>query len=327
MELRKRMTPYERLVVELTEASFSYQSIYRKGGTPYKLTAKEPLPYERQIEEFARLVEESDCILVGGASGLSAAGGGDFYYEDNESYRAHFGKFAEKYGFKGAFEGSFYPWRTPEARWGYLATFLNTTLSAPLRQPYVDLDAIVSSHDFFVVTTNQDTQFMKIYPQERVAEIQGDHRFFQCSRCCADHVWDATAPVAQMIEAMGEGLEVPSEFAPRCPHCGSEAFPWVRGYGNFLQGALYEEQYRKVSDWVGAHADKKMLLVELGVGRMTPAFIQEPFWVLTAQLPQARYVGVNDVTQFLPEVIEDRGLAIRADIAQVLADVRAKLGR
>jgi len=101
----------------------------------------------------------------------------------------------------------------------------------------------------------------------------------------------------------------------------------VRGYGNFLQGALYEEQYRKVSDWVGAHADKKMLLVELGVGRMTPAFIQEPFWVLTAQLPQARYVGVNDVTQFLPEVIEDRGLAIRADIAQVLADVRAKLGR
>ena len=115
------MTPYERLVVELTEASFSYQSIYRQGGTPYKLTAKEPLPYESQVEEFARLVEESDCILVGGASGLSAAGGGDFYYEDNESYRAHFGKFAERYGFKGAFEGSFYPWRTPEARWGYLA--------------------------------------------------------------------------------------------------------------------------------------------------------------------------------------------------------------
>ena len=24
-----------------------------------------------------------NCIVVGGASGLSAAGGGDFYYEDN----------------------------------------------------------------------------------------------------------------------------------------------------------------------------------------------------------------------------------------------------
>lgn len=321
------MTSYERLVIELTEASYRYQLAYRQGGTPYKLTEREHLPYDAQIEEFARLVEESDCILVGGASGLSAAGGGDFYYEDNESYRAHFGKFAEKYGFKGAFEGSFYRWPTPEARWGYLATFLDTTLNAPLRQPYVDLDAIVGAREFFVVTTNQDTQFMKIYSEEQVAEIQGDHRFFQCRRCCTDDVWDATEPVAQMIEAMGEGLEVPSELVPRCPHCGGEAFPWVRGYGNFLQGTRYEEQYRKVSDWIAAHKSDKMLLIELGVGRLTPAFIQEPFWALTAQLPRARYVGVNNVTQFLPEAIEDRGLAVRADIAQVLADVRAKLGR
>ena len=321
------MTPYEQLVIELTEASYRYQFVYRQGGTPYKLTERDPLPYERQIEEFARLVEESDCILVGGASGLSAAGGGDFYYEDNESYRAHFGKFAEKYGFRGAFEGSFYRWPTPEARWGYLATFLNTTLNASLRQPYVDLDAIVGCSEFFVLTTNQDTQFLKIYSEEQVAEIQGDHRFFQCSRCCTDDVWDATEPVAQMIEAMGDGLEVPSELVPRCPHCGSEAFPWVRGYGNFLQGTLYEEQYRKVSDWIAAHESDKMLLIELGVGRLTPAFIQEPFWALTAQLPHACYVGVNNVTQFLPEAIEDRGLAVRGDIAQVLVDVRAKLGR
>ena len=67
---------------------------------------------------FARMIEEADCVLVGGVSGLSAAGGGDFYYEDNATYRRHFGKFAERYGFKGAFEGSFYRWSTAEKRWG-----------------------------------------------------------------------------------------------------------------------------------------------------------------------------------------------------------------
>lgn len=266
-------------------------------------------------------------MLVGGASGLSAAGGGDFYYEDNATYRKHFGKFAERYGFKGAFEGSFYRWPTAEARWGYLATFLDTTLNAPLRNPYKDLDAILRGKDFFVLTTNQDTQFVKIYPWGKVAEIQGDHRFLQCSRCCADDVWDATEPVARMIEAMGDGLEVPSELVPRCPHCGAEAFPWVRGYGNFLQGELYEEQYRKVSDWLSAHKRQKILFLELGVGRITPAFIQEPFWALTAQLPQASYIAVNNATRFLPRAIEDRGIAIRADIADVLAGVRQKLGR
>ena len=60
---------------------------------------------------------------------------------------------------------------------------------------------------------------------------------------------------------------------------------------------------------------------------MTPAFIQEPFWTLTAQLPQAGYIAVNNVTQFLPRAIEDRGLADRADIADVLADVRKTLGK
>ena len=219
------MTLYERLVIELTDQSFSHQAAYRTGGTPYELSDREPEPYDQQIETFAHMIEEADCVLVGGASGLSAAGGGDFYYEDNATYRRHFGKFAERYGFRGAFEGSFYRWPTAEARWGYLATFLDTTLNAPLRKPYKDLDAILAKKDFFVLTTNQDTQFVKLYPWEKVAEIQGDHRFFQCSHCCTDEVWNAVEPVSRMVEAMGDGLEVPTELVPRCPHCGAEAFP------------------------------------------------------------------------------------------------------
>ncbi len=321
------MSSYEDLVIELTHRTFRYRSVYQQGKPAYRLSQKAPLPYDEEIGQFAHLISEADCILIGAASGLSAAGGGDFYYENNASYRKYFGKFADEYGFNGAFDGMMHRWRTPEKRWGYLATFMNTTLSAPLREPYRDLDALVNDKEFFVLTTNQDTQFMKIYPWEKVAEIQGDHRFFQCSVPCHDEVWDSTAQVAAMIEAMEDGLEVPSELIPRCPQCGKEAFPWVRGYGNFLQGALYDEQYQKVSDWIDAHSSEKLLFIELGVGRMTPAFIQEPFWKLTEKLDGATYVSINDKTQFLPWNIEDKGLAIRGDIARVLKDVRAEMGR
>lgn len=321
------MTPYEQLVVEFTQASFAHQAAYRQGGTPYELTQKEPLPYQEHIHQFAQMVNDADSILIGAASGLSAAGGGDFYYEDNATYRKYFGKFAQKYGFRGAIEGAYYHWPTREAYWGYMATFLHTTQTAPLRQPYLDLDAIVNPKEFFVLTTNQDAQFTRIYPEHKIAEIQGDERFFQCAHCCTDDVWDAEEPVNKMIEAMGDGLEVPTDLIPRCPHCGGEAFPWTRGYGNFLQGTLYEEQYQKVSQWLADHTDDKLLFLELGVGRMTPSFIQEPFWVLTSQLPRANYVSINNVTQFLPKAIEDKGVAIKGDIAQVLKDVRSELGR
>ena len=162
VEREYQVTLYERLVIELTNQSFSHQAAYRTGGTPYELSAREPEPYDQQIETFARMIDEADCVLVGGASGLSAAGGGDFYYEDNATYRRHFGKFAERYGFRGAFEGSSYRWPTAESRWGYLATFLDTTLNAPLREPYKDLDAILTEKDFFVLATNQDLSLIHI---------------------------------------------------------------------------------------------------------------------------------------------------------------------
>ena len=54
-------------------------------------------------------------------------------------------------------------------------------------------------------------------------------------------------------------------------------------------------------------------------------FIQEPFWNLTLAFPRARYIAVNDRYGFLPKPLEDKGMAIVADIAWVLRDAREKL--
>ncbi|MDO5294519.1 MAG: NAD-dependent protein deacetylase [bacterium] len=316
------MSFYEDLVMQ-TQMNYSrYYSLYAAGKTAVKLSNRPARPYEEQIKEFAKKVKEAEVIIVGAASGLSAAGGGDFYYEGTESFYKYFGKFAKKYGFEGAFRGVTYPYKTREEYWAYLATFLNTTQSSPLRKPYFDLDSILEGKDFFILTTNQDAQFSKLYPESKVSAIQGDQRFFQCSKCCTDDTWDAIEPVKQMIEAMGEGTSIPSELIPRCPHCGGEAFTWERGYGNFLQGKKYEEQYQKISDYIQQNIDKKVLFIELGVGRMTPMFIQEPFWALTASMKDASYVSVNAQYEFLPEQIEEKGMVIKGDIAKVLEEVK-----
>ncbi len=319
------MSFYEDLVMKTQENYARYYSVYVRGGTAARLAERKDIPYEEQIARFAEMVKAADCVIVGGASGLSAAGGGDFYYEDNASFRKYFGKYAEKYGFKGAFSGTMARWSSREEFWGYMATFLHTTQNAPARPPYIDLDKILRGKEFFILTTNQDTQFLRLYPESKVAEIQGDHRFFQCASCCTDDTWDAVGPVNEMIEAIGDGTGVPTELIPRCPHCGGEAFPWVRGYGNFLQGKKYEAQYEKISRYVLEHKDEKILFLELGAGRMTPMFIQEPFWALTKSLPQTSYISVNKDYYMLPADIEDRGLMIQDDIGKVLADVRKEM--
>lgn len=314
------MNLYDELVMQAQYSYSEHYGVYARGGTPYALSARPPLPYAEEIALLKEKIREADIVIVGGASGLSAAGGGDFYYGDTPSFRQYFGKFAAKYGFAGAFAGMQYRWPTDGERWAFVAAFLHATQTAPVRKPYRDLQKLLSGKDVRVITTNQDTQFIKLFPESRVAELQGDHRFFQCSRCCSDETWDAVKPVEELMAAQGDGTKVPEDMIPRCPHCGAEMFPWVRGYGNFLEGTKYGEEYGKASAFVEEAARKKALFLELGVGRMTPMFIQEPFWSLTLNLKDSFYIAVNDRYAFLPAQLDGRGCAIKGNIAAVLAD-------
>ena len=313
-----RLSSYEQLVMQAQEIYSKYYGVYARGGSPYQMSEKKPLSADEGGRRLAEMVEKADHIAIGGASGLSASGGGDFCYGDTPSFREHFGKFAQKYGFKGASAGMQHPRKSENERWGYIATFLHTTQTAPVREPYLLLQKLLRGKDCFAITTNQDAQAVKAFPEERVAELQGDHRFFQCSNCCTDDTWDAVKPVQEMIDAMGEGTEVPDELIPRCSHCGAEAFPWVRGYGNLLEGTRCQHEYQKASDWVESVRGKNTLYLELGVGRLTPMFIQEPFWMLVASDPAARYAAINAKQPLVPRAIEGSSLAIEGDITKAL---------
>ena len=151
------MSFYEDLVMQ-TQMNFQkYYGIYRRGGTPYELAGPSKLSMDEKIDRLVQEIRDADCVIVGGAFGLSAAGGGNFYYENNDSFKKYFGKFEEVYHFNGAFDGMFRHWNDRAAFWAFLATFLHTTLTAPIRAPYHDLDALLKGKDFFVITTNQDT--------------------------------------------------------------------------------------------------------------------------------------------------------------------------
>jgi len=102
------MSFYEDLVMQSQMNYSRYYAIYQSGKSPIKMSQKKALPYKEQIYEFAKRVKEVDCIIVGGASGLSAAGGGDFYYGNTPSFQKYFGKFAEKYGFYRILQIFFY---------------------------------------------------------------------------------------------------------------------------------------------------------------------------------------------------------------------------
>lgn len=273
--------------------------------------------YQDYIETLIQKIEEADAIVVGGAAGMSAAAGYNWYRTD-EIFLKHFGKFAEKYNIENIFYGFYYRFSTREERWAYIATLIKFVYDSEAGQPYLDLLQLLQDKNYFILTTNQDTQFSKVFPEEKISAIQGDWRYFQCSDRCHDEVYENKEKVEEMYANI-EGTRIPTEMIPTCPKCGKDMEPWVRSH-IFLEGSFFIRELIKFQQYIMKNKYKKILFLELGVGTMTPMFIKEPFWEMTYSLPGAYYISINPKDAVLPREIDEKGIAINEDIARVFQD-------
>lgn len=278
--------------------------------------------HKKQAELLLEKIKDANAILVGAAAGMSAACGYNFFYQNDAYFQKYFGEFHKKYGYIGAFNGFYHRYPSPEAHWAFLARLGYLEYECETGRPYYDLMELLRGKTYHIMTTNQDFQFTRVVPEEKLSAIQGDFRYYQCRRPCHDAIYYNKEMVYEMNAAIDENLEIPTELIPRCPKCGEELEPWVRGY-TFLEGEKYRDEYRKINEFLETHKAEKILFLELGVGRMTPMFIQEPFWNLTYQLPNAYYISINPKDALLPKEIAKKGTAMREDIAVVLHEAVA----
>ncbi len=278
--------------------------------------------YEEEVKSLLKHIEEADAIVVGAASGLSAAAGFKHYYVRDDDFVENFSDFEDKYGYHCTFDGAYYPYMKDEERWAFTARFLSMILNAETGETYHDLYKLLENKPVHIITTNQDSQIERVFPPENISAIQGDFRYFQCSKRCQDKLYEAKDIVDNLEENIDENLEIPTELIPRCPNCGAQLDTWARS-PVFLEGSKYINEHLKAQKFIQENQDKKILFLELGVGRMTPMFIQEPFWNLTYNLDNAYYITINPKDALLPVAIKDKGMAIPEDIAKVFKDALA----
>ncbi len=189
---------------------------------------------KQYAETLLEKIEEADAICIGGASGMSAASGYKYWYEPDKYFKKQFKNLEEKFGYDSAFSGLYYKYPKREQRWAFLSTLNNLVYKSEIGQTYNDLKQLIGNKNHFIVTTNQDGQFSRIFPEEKVAIIQGDWRYIQCSMPCHDQVYPGEEISEKLYQNINENCEVPSEMIPKCPKCGADMEPWVRGY-TFLE--------------------------------------------------------------------------------------------
>ena len=277
---------------------------------------------QEKIDLLRKKIDEADAIVVGGASGMSAASGFVFYYQEDKVFHELAGGLARKYGIHNMFD-AFYDRRlTRGEHWAVVLRTIKYIYDCYTGDTYTDLAKLLEGKNYYIATTNQDAQFFRVFPAERITRIQGDWRYWQCKRPCHDEIYYNKEQVFRLCEAI-EDDALPDELIPRCPHCGGEMDAWVRSY-TFLEGEYSQREMKRYLDFLRANSRRKVLFIELGVGMMTPMFIKEPFMNMVYQWPNAFYATLNPQHALVPKEIAKKSLAISDDIAIILKQLLSK---
>lgn len=80
-----------------------------------------------------------------------------------------------------------------------------------------------------------------------------------------------------MIEQTDSNLKILSELVPICSICGEKMEVNLRKDAYFVQDDNWYKQNKAYNNFIDNIKDKKVVLLELGVGFNTPIIIRFPF--------------------------------------------------
>ena len=110
----------------------------------YDMVAKE------KIDLLKKKIDEADAIVVGGASGMSAASGFVFYYQDDDVYKMLAGGLAEKYNIHNYFD-LFYDRRLSRGElWASMLRATRYIYECYTGETYKDLAKLLQGKNYYM---------------------------------------------------------------------------------------------------------------------------------------------------------------------------------
>ena len=279
--------------------------------------------YEDQIDRAAKNIRNTDCVIIGAGAGASTAAGIQY---GGKRFTDNFAEFIKKYGeyyMTDMYAAGFYPYPSEEAKWGYWSKHaLMNRFDPPALPLYTELYDLVKNKEYFVLTTNVDHQFYKAgFDEKRIFATQGDYGKIQCQKACHPKTYDAKDLFRKMDKARRDCL-IPSELVPKCPVCGGNMAMNLRCDNYFVEDEAWHEAADRYAGFLEQHKDKKVVLLELGVGFNTPIIIRFPFEKMVRENSSYSLIRMNMDEAVVPESFGKRAIGIGGDMAKAITDIR-----
>ena len=116
-------------------------------------------------------------------------------------------------------------------------------------------------------------------------------------------------------------MKIPTELIPKCPVCGKPMEMNLRADDKFVQDEGWYEHARAYQNFIDKTKNKKVVLIEIGVGYNTPAIIKYPFEKMTFFEKKTNLIRINKDYAICSSEIKDKTILFNEQVKDILHDL------
>lgn len=255
----------------------------------------------KMTEELIRQLEDAEYVLIGI---------GEEFYEKFEDIE-NFPDLAQ--GLEKIEKESDLEWAIPFLE----KMYLDRDRKSARIEAYENLYQKIKDKNYFIITTCIDENIEKAgFLPERIVAPCGDYHRLQCSEGCNKELIDS----AEYVKAVEEYMRNQSLLSMERPYCPMCKKPLV--FNNIISSRFVEEgylpQWELYTKWLQKTVNRKVCIIELGVGISFSNVIRRPFERIAFLNQKASFFRINEsIYQFTKE-LEEKGVSIKGNAQEFL---------
>ena len=168
---------------------------------------------------------------------------------------------------------------------------------------YNMLAKLLEGKNYFVVTLCDDDKIFKSeLRKDRIVAPCGSYHKLQCEDVCSNDIYS----ISDFTDQIENGEEV------ICPKCGKKLI-MNRIVGRKYSEEGYLDKWQLYMKWLQGSVNRKVCILELGVGMKYPSVIRWPFEKVAFINQKAQFIRVHDFLYQLTEDLKDKGISVQSD--------------
>lgn len=195
--------------------------------------------------------------------------------------------------------------------------YLGEEQQSDLVAAYKKLYELVKDKNYFIVTTCIDGLIHRAgFDADRIVEPCGGYGKLQCSAKCSTKLYESEEYADKIKRALQEDTLEQSR-QPVCPDCGAPlAFNQILCDHYVEEG--YLPQWQKYTKWLTLTLNRRLCILELGVGMDLPSVIRWPFEKVAFYNQKASFFRINESLYQITEDMGDKGIGIEGNACDFL---------